>query len=89
VVASDIPGCSDIVEHGATGFLFRPGDIDAAVAALHRIDELQSCFPAELDAMRKKAQLRIHKHFDPGVINDALERMLLDVASGSPIGRVE
>jgi glycosyltransferase involved in cell wall biosynthesis len=89
VVASDIPGCSDIVEHGATGFLFRPGDIDAAVAALHRIGELQSRSPAELDAMRHNAQLRVHERFDPRVINDALERMLLDVATGSAMRRAE
>lgn len=87
VVASDIPGCSDIVEHGATGFLFTPGDTDAAVAALNHVRKLRSRSPVELDAIRARAHQRVHDRFDPKMINDALERMLLGVASRSGVGR--
>ena len=34
VVASDAGGLKDLVEHPKTGFLFPPGDIDAAIEAL-------------------------------------------------------
>lgn len=28
VIATDIPGCSDLIQHGSTGLLFRPGDVE-------------------------------------------------------------
>jgi len=85
VVAPDIPGCADIVEHDVTGFMFRPGDVDAAVAALRRVRELKSSFPGALDAMRKTAWRHVRERFDPTIINDELERMLRTVArNGRP-----
>jgi glycosyltransferase involved in cell wall biosynthesis len=80
VVASNIPGCADIVEHGVTGLLFRPGDVDAAVAAVRRMRDLYST-PGEFDAMRQRALRSTQERFDPTTINDSLEQMLLSVAA--------
>ena len=81
VVASDIPGCADIVEHGATGFLFRPGDVAEAVGALTRVNELRTRSPDELHAMREAALRQLRERHDPDRITEALERMLHTVAS--------
>jgi glycosyltransferase involved in cell wall biosynthesis len=85
VVASNIPGCSDIVEHAVTGFLFEPGEIAAAVEALNRLEELRRRSLTDFEAIRRQARRRIHERFDPRVIDDALERMLLDVARRNTI----
>jgi glycosyltransferase involved in cell wall biosynthesis len=39
IVTTDIPGCRDIVRHGATGLLVPPRDIPALVDALRRLIE--------------------------------------------------
>jgi glycosyltransferase involved in cell wall biosynthesis len=80
VVASDIHGCSDVVEHDVTGLLFPPGDVDAAVSTLRRLRDLRTRFPTQLGEMRSRAQRRIRERFDPGTVEDALERMLIVVA---------
>ena len=37
VIAARSPGPSDIVEHGVTGFLYEPGDVDVLANYLHRL----------------------------------------------------
>ena len=37
LVATDVPGCREIVIPGETGLLVPPGDIDALAAALRRM----------------------------------------------------
>jgi glycosyltransferase involved in cell wall biosynthesis len=88
VVASDIPGCADIVENESTGFLFRPGDVSAAVAALTYVRELKRRSPVELRDMSRRAMARTRERFDPAVINDAMELMLLTVAGGERLGAI-
>jgi glycosyltransferase involved in cell wall biosynthesis len=34
VIASDIPGCRDLIKHGQTGVLFRPESVDELRGAL-------------------------------------------------------
>ena len=37
IVATDIPGCREVVRDGVNGLLVQPGDIDALTAALRRL----------------------------------------------------
>jgi glycosyltransferase involved in cell wall biosynthesis len=34
IVATDVPGCREVIRHGQEGYLVRLGDIDAAARAL-------------------------------------------------------
>ena len=88
VAAPDIPGCADIVEHDATGFLYPAGNVDAAVAALARVSELRRMSPGVLEELRRRALQRSRERYDPTALNDALERMLVSVAHGRPVGDV-
>jgi glycosyltransferase involved in cell wall biosynthesis len=59
VVASDIPGCRDLVRHGQTGILFKPGSIDAlheAVTAVMRDGALR-------DRLASKARTAIEEEW--------------------------
>lgn len=37
VVATDIPGCRDLIDDGRTGLLVRPGEVDALVCAIRTV----------------------------------------------------
>ena len=74
VVAYRRGGLQDIVVDGVTGFLVEPGDIDAAAAALGRVDELDrtACrrhAEAHLDI---EAVLDAHEHVYRGVLTSTL-----------------
>ena len=59
VLASDIGGLAELVEHGRTGRLFRPGDpSDLARQALWMLDH-----PAELAGMRKAARAEFETRY--------------------------
>lgn len=80
VIASDIPGCQDIVGHGETGFLFPVGDAEAAAAALQRVRRLQVEAPGELARLGQDAIKSVRQHSDSEQVVDALEHMLESVA---------
>jgi glycosyltransferase involved in cell wall biosynthesis len=77
VVASDIPGCRDIVVDAETGFLVPTGDADAVWTALRKLRRWQREDPAALAAMGDRAAARIAREFAPDSIMDDLEQMLL------------
>lgn len=59
VLASDIGGLAELVEHGRTGRLFRPGDpSDLARQALWMLDH-----PAELAGMRNAARIEFETRY--------------------------
>jgi glycosyltransferase involved in cell wall biosynthesis len=82
VVASDIPGCRDIVLDGESGFLIPAGDSDALWSTLARIRHLQVHEPRTLAAMGDSAREHVAASFAPDRIMDSLEQMFADVASG-------
>jgi glycosyltransferase involved in cell wall biosynthesis len=58
IVASDIPGCREIVRHRDTALLFSAGDADALAAALrtalhHKPDALKRARRAEAEVRRR------------------------------------
>jgi glycosyltransferase involved in cell wall biosynthesis len=80
VVASDIPGCRDIVADGKTGLLVPPGDASAACAALDRLRLLRGDDEARFAELGRRAAARVEEEFAPQKIMRELESMLLGVA---------
>lgn len=69
IVASDAPGCRDVVRDGVTGLLVPPGDIDALAAALARL----AADPAQRRAMGMAGRALVEREFgDERVAQDTL-----------------
>lgn len=74
VVARDQGGPSDIVQHGRTGFLVSPGDVDGFVVAVQRV--------AEDDALRGELARRALEYAQAttwDAINARVARRMADV----------
>jgi len=76
VVATDIRGCRQVVEHGETGLLVPLGDVDALADAIARVLE----DPAGARRMGEAARRRALEHFDERAVIrrtlDAYARLL-------------
>ena len=68
VLASDIPGCREAVEDGATGFLFPARDTDALYDAMRRFVRLPV---AERRMMGAAARRKMEAQFDRAAVVDA------------------
>lgn len=59
VIASDIGAVAELVDHGTTGLLFRPGDAEALAAAVAEL----AGDGRRLESMRKAARLEFEDHY--------------------------
>jgi glycosyltransferase involved in cell wall biosynthesis len=59
IVASDAPGCRDVVHDGETGLLVPPGDIDALAAALAQL----ATDPVRRQAMGRAGRALVEREF--------------------------
>jgi glycosyltransferase involved in cell wall biosynthesis len=66
-VATDIPGSRDVVQHGRTGLLARPG---SAVALAEAMNALMRLAPAARAVLGHNARLHIEARFDLDMIVD-------------------
>ncbi|MCR5178685.1 MAG: sugar transferase [Lachnospiraceae bacterium] len=73
-LASDIPGCREIVEDGVTGFLFEPKSADALTKAMEKFIALDA---EERRSMGLAARDRMVSRFDRRII---IDRVLQDAA---------
>jgi glycosyltransferase involved in cell wall biosynthesis len=64
VIASDAGGPSEVVEHGVTGLLYPPGDVDALAAALR-----QAASDPDLRRRLGQAARRKAEEFRPAIVN--------------------
>jgi len=69
-VASDVPGCRELVEHGVTGLLCACRDAEALASAMLAMAE---CTPRERFEMGQAARRRIVERFDERIV---IERYL-------------
>jgi glycosyltransferase involved in cell wall biosynthesis len=60
LLATDVPGCCDIVVDGENGWLCRPGDVDDLAA---RLIEVIGTDQPVIDAMGRRARERVCKNF--------------------------
>ena len=73
-LASDIPGCREIVEDDVTGFLFRPESAEALAAAMEKFIGMDE---EERRSMGLAARDRMVSRFDRRII---IDRVLQDAA---------
>lgn len=65
VVASDIGGIGELIEHGKNGLLFTPGNTDALSAALIEVAQKHTWFWAQTQALREEsATYAIERYVD-------------------------
>ena len=74
VVASDIGGIPEVVQHGVNGLLVPPGDAQGLAHALERL----LSDPAEADRMGAAGRARIVAHHDWDALVSRIEDVLLD-----------
>lgn len=68
ILASNIPGCSEIVEEGKTGFLFSPQDPHSLIEAIENFLNLTD---KEKESMGIAGRKKIEKEFDRATIVDS------------------
>jgi glycosyltransferase involved in cell wall biosynthesis len=79
IVASDIPGCRDLVEHDRTGLLFRLDDVDALRTQLEllRDGERRARYAAA-------AHTLVNERYSARAMAEAYEQLFIELASGTP-----
>jgi glycosyltransferase involved in cell wall biosynthesis len=82
VVASDVPGVRDVIEHGRQGLLVPPESPPALAATLSRLLE----DPSLRKRLGEAARRRVEIEFAPGSVHDAYEHLFRSLASGAPEG---
>lgn len=80
VVATDVGGVPDLVEHGRTGWLVRPGDAAAIANAIRAI----SSDRALRDRLGQQALVEMRR-YDWGVVVDSVESNLRRVCARRPL----
>jgi glycosyltransferase involved in cell wall biosynthesis len=68
LVATDVPGCREIVRPGENGYLVPPGDAGALAAAIERLVE----DPAARETMGAHSRRVAEEFSEPRVIADTL-----------------
>jgi glycosyltransferase involved in cell wall biosynthesis len=71
MIATDVPGCRDVVRHGLTGFLVPLGDVDKMSQAITTMADNRDL----VKEMGRNARDDIVKRFDSGTVN---RKMLAD-----------
>jgi len=76
LIATDVPGCRDIVEHGQNGYLCEVRDASSLASAMSRMAELPSSSRLAMgDAARRKVQ----EQFSEGLVTKAYLDVLADL----------
>lgn len=75
IVTTDVPGCRDIVEHGANGFLVPPRNPTALSQAIERL-----VADAQLrQQFGRVSRERVVHHFDLGVVGERTRLIYRDL----------
>ncbi len=75
IVTTDVPGCRDIVEHGANGFLVPPRNPTALSQAIERLVE----DPQLRQRFGRVSRERVVHHFDLGVVGERTRLIYRDL----------
>jgi glycosyltransferase involved in cell wall biosynthesis len=77
VVASDVAGVVEAVEHGATGLVVRPRDVDGLAAALRRV----GADPGLRNALGSAARRKVVERFAVDTMCGRIEELYREVAA--------
>ena len=73
LITSDIPGCREAVENGASGYLCPTKDVDALYDAMRRFAELPENWQAE---MGRRGRMRMEQKFSkPAVVAETIKHL--------------
>lgn len=76
LVATDVPGCREVVEEGVNGFLCRVHDAASLADALLRLARLE---PAAVQAMGSASRALVERRFAQELVHEAYVKALCDV----------
>lgn len=76
VVASNIRGCRQVVDHGSNGFLFQVGDVDALARAIENV----AAQPDEMTRMSEASIAKARAEFDERLVVERVFQAYRDVA---------
>jgi glycosyltransferase involved in cell wall biosynthesis len=68
MIATDVPGCRDVVIEGQTGFLCTARSAEALAAALEQMLRIE---PAARAEMGRRARIRVERDFDEALVSSA------------------
>lgn len=80
IIASDVPGCRDVVDHEKNGYLCEPRDAESLLAAMQRMMELSE---ADWRALSAASRRKAETTFDERRVLAAYEHALLFCLPGS------
>ena len=83
VIASDISGCREIVDHGVTGYLFERQNSRSLIDAIERFLALRS---GERETMGLEGRKKIEREFDRGIVVDAYATALAEIEAQRAAG---
>ncbi len=78
LVATDVPGCREVVDEGVNGFLCKARDSDDLARAMEKIAAIG---PAGRAAMGKAGRQKVVCEFDEQIVIDAYRDALADIAA--------
>ena len=76
IVATDVPGCREVVEHGRTGLLCQVRDAHDLSAKMQMIAEMA---PLERQAMGAAGRAKMEREFDERLVIRAYSRALAEI----------
>ena len=76
LVATDVPGCREVVEDGVNGYLCRVRDADSLTDALERMGELGEADRARMGAA---GRAKVEREYDERIVIDAYLRTIAEL----------
>ena len=77
IITTDMPGCRDVVQHGATGYLCKPRDADDLEA---KMEQFLAGTQVEREAMGRASRSRMEDCFDERRVIEAYRNAISQVA---------
>lgn len=79
LIASNIPGCQEIIDHGESGYLFSVGSVEALSNA---VKEFILLSPEKRLIMGNKSREKIVKEFDRNIVVKSYMEVINDIVGG-------
>ncbi len=80
IVATDVPGCREVVSHGENGLLCEARDATSLTVALSKMLDMS---PSEREAMAVRGRKKIEKEFDERVVVQRYRDLIQDITGSS------
>lgn len=76
LIASDIPGCREIIDNEKNGFVFPKMNVEALV---DRVEQYLNLDEIEKENMRKYSRMKVEKEFDRNIVIDKYDEVIQDI----------